>query len=309
LAKLPSILKGEKMSSPHFYVLYLPKLDPELEPEITSILMRSGCLGTEEKLLFTQPNLQLDPKIIKQKTKHLLAYFEQAPDPELIDVLSNTYELRDLRVEQQAHQDWLAEWKKGYHSFVLTEPFWVVPSWEELPAAPEHCIRIDPGMAFGTGTHATTQMAAHLLQAVVQRQNPLPKTMLDVGCGTGILGILGEKLGISWIHGIDIDPECIRVATENAALNHCQNLLIDDTPIKQIKERFDVVVANIIDGVLRKYSSILKERSNRYLILSGILVENEEMTLDHFINEEWRLIKRLESPDSWVAVLLEKSGA
>src|SRR5690606_14857175 len=113
-------------------------------------------------------------------------------------------------------------------------------------------IYIDPGMAFGTGTHATTKMAAYFVQKLGSqfKKDLKGKSLLDVGTGTAILAMLASHEGVERILGLEIDPEARRVARENIVLNKLTNVEISDKPLEETGEKFDFVVANIIDGVL-----------------------------------------------------------
>src|SRR5690606_13567455 len=115
---------------------------------------------------------------------------------------------------------------------------------------------IDPGMAFGTGTHETTRIAAELMVDAIQSENV--SSVLDVGTGTGILAMIAAKSGARAIDAIDIDPESERVANENFARNGCAEIRASTTPLETIQKQYQMVVANIIDGVLIRLGSGLK---------------------------------------------------
>ena len=122
------------------------------------------------------------------------------------------------RIETQlmAEEEWANAWKKYYKPFRLGEHILIVPSWEEVEAQPGDIrITLDPGMAFGTGTHETTSMCLTMLEQLVKSG----QTVLDIGCGSGILGIAAAKLGAGRVIGSDLDPNAVQVARENAAEN------------------------------------------------------------------------------------------
>jgi ribosomal protein L11 methyltransferase len=242
-----------------------------------------------------------EPEIIERNFKNLDAYFEVEP-AELITLIGKKYPNIKVQSLLQPQKDWLAEWKKGFHAFQIYDRFWVVPSWEKAPADVEP-IFIDPGMAFGTGTHETTQICSELIFKSISQQKI--ESMIDVGTGTGILAFMGYKMGVPLVLGTDNDPEAIRVAQENAAINKVQmELSIKDLP--QIPQKFDLVVANIIDGVLLKMKQnlIQKINPNGKIILSGIIIENDKEFIDDFLKDSGlRIIERIQKGE-WVGYLL-----
>ncbi len=177
-----------------------------------------------------------------------------------------------------------------------------MPSWEN---APQDCIPlfIDPGMAFGTGTHETTQLCAELIYEAI-RQNQI-QSMVDVGTGTGILSFLASKMGVPHVLGTDNDLEAIRVARENAILNNV-NMEFSHQDLSQISQRFDLVVANIIDGILIRLKENLIRKMNPQgkLILSGIILENDQEFKEEFLKgTQLKIEKRLQKGE-WVGYLL-----
>ncbi len=137
-------------------------------------------------------------------------------------------------------------------------------------------------MAFGTGTHETTQLCATLFERI-SREFKF-RSCLDVGTGTGILAILARQLGVERLRATELEPEARRVARENFAANGAKDILLNSEQIEDIDEKFDVVVANIIDGVLVRIQEDLKSRvkPGGWLILSGIISEREREFLWHF---------------------------
>jgi ribosomal protein L11 methyltransferase len=208
---------------------------------------------------------------------------------------------------EEAHKDWLEEWKKGFKPFPLVGPFWVVPSWFEAPAEAEIPLAIDPGMAFGTGTHATTQMAAALLHRVFKKtEGAKAKQVIDVGTGTAILAILARLSGAERVVGIDIDPEATRVARENIERNQVSGVEVQDLLLEEVRESFDLVVANIIDGVLLNLKQDLVRvlKYDGKMILTGILEERENQFIDEFLQGTDLKIELRLAKDEWVGFLL-----
>ncbi len=177
------------------------------------------------------------------------------------------------RVERQAREDWLEGWKKNFRPRSLTADWTVVPSWWPPAAGPPgRRLVIHPGLAFGTGSHETTRLAAVLLE-----KHLVPGwTVLDVGTGSGILAILAHKLGAGQTIAIDIDEEALANARENCRLNGCGRAVVcSHRSLASLEGDFDLVVANIIAPVLLELAPELgrKLRPSGCLILSGILVE------------------------------------
>ncbi len=280
-------------SSNQFAVVLVQKLSRSLEDEVTAILFGAGAEGVSEDLPFIQRDLRYDPEIVETAEVTLKAYFTKLPTE--ADRLSLETELRELAPEilfsviLENHKDWLEEWKKGFVPFLFASPFWIVPKWCEVPvevaATPKHVLLMDPGMAFGTGTHETTQLAAGLIVEWMNRKGAeLRARVLDVGTGTGVLALITERMGATQAVGLDIDPEARRTARENLELNKSNSTKIDDRDIQEIAreckstgEYYDLTIANIIDGVLLVLADDLAAsvKPGGTLILSGILTDRE----------------------------------
>ncbi|HEX5080773.1 MAG TPA: 50S ribosomal protein L11 methyltransferase [Blastocatellia bacterium] len=217
----------------------------------------------------------------------LRAYFNSAPDAEKLreQILGNLklidlpeFALRAIRNLTIADQDWLAEWKKGYEPIAVGRSLLICPSWkiDQARGADRLVIEIDPGMAFGTGTHETTRGCLEMLEKYWNGGS-----LLDVGTGTGILAIAAIKLHPgSRVAGFDVDPEAVEVALENAAING----VADEIEIEVNKlssyngEEFDVVLANLTADVIislaAEFPQVLKPQG--ILIVSGVLSEQTD---------------------------------
>jgi len=162
------------------------------------------------------------------------------------------------------------KWKTHFKSCRINPNLIVLPaSWPYTPKMDEIAIWIKPGMAFGTGMHETTQLCLKAMYKLYAKEHP--KTLLDVGTGTGILAILGEKLGIKEILALDIDPLAIAAAKENFKLNKIKNIKLIHGNIKKINQSFDWVVANLETKIIISLAQELKKLYQKSLILSGIL--------------------------------------
>lgn len=285
-----------------FLRVRLQQVPDNLEDVITQHSFDYGASGVSEALAFVQPDLTYDPQVITPKQRELDIYFSESPARPFFDRLLEWNKNIKWQVFEEEEKDWLEEWKKGFKPFALVEPYWIVPSWFESPVAPEHAIRIDPGMAFGTGTHATTKLASHFLSKRL-KENPGGKapSLLDVGTGTAVLSILASRMGYQPIVGLEIDPEARRVARENVERNDVPVQILDEQ-LEEHHETYDVVVANIIDGVLinLKQPLIRATRLGGDIFLTGILVEREEIFSEGFINSPELTVVRRWQNEEWV---------
>ncbi|MEZ0391280.1 MAG: 50S ribosomal protein L11 methyltransferase [Pseudobdellovibrionaceae bacterium] len=283
-----------------------------LEDVVTGHSFECGASGVSEALAYSQPDLTYDPDILKVKAHDMDVFFNERPGCEFFDRLLEWAPQLKWEIKEEEHKDWLAEWKKGFNSFQLVGPYWIVPSWLPVPPEAEKPITIDPGMAFGTGTHATTKMAAYFVHKLGKTLKPNHQySLIDVGTGTGILAMLAYQEGIQRVLGIEIDPEARRVGRENIERNRLTEIEISDQLLENVRETFDFVVANIIDGVL----ILLKDELLRVLkpggqiFLTGILLEREDDFFADFIEKSpLKVVRRIEK-DEWVGYWLRSPEA
>jgi ribosomal protein L11 methyltransferase len=254
----------------------------------------------------------------------LRAYFEAAPDAEKIKAqIHRALRLSDLpetalrRIDALTipDQDWLAEWKKDYKPVPIGARLLVVPSWEldKVTETDRIIVQIDPGMAFGTGTHETTRGCLELLEKYWPASSPENSALLDVGTGTGILAIAAVKLapGVR-VAAFDIDPEAVDVARENAEINGVAEEL--ELEVKSLAayhgQEFDVVLANLTADVIvplaAEFPQVIKPGGT--LIVSGILREQGDDVKDALGGEGFEAIE--EKPDGeWVTFALRAARA
>lgn len=287
----------------NYYRVRIFAVPDGLEETITQHCFLAGATGLTEALQFVQPDLTYDPRLVERSNHILDAFFIEKPQDSFFDELKSIGPNLSFEIHEEEEKDWLAEWKKGFAPFKLVSDYWVVPSWLDAPDEAKHVIRIDPGMAFGTGTHATTQMASYFVhKACLQDPKISEKSLIDVGTGTAILAMLARRHGMGKVIGIDIDAEATRVARENVKQNSLSEIEISDKEIDQIKDKFDYVVANIIDGVLINLKSHLLRlmKPGGQLFVTGILLEREEPFLENFQRESGlKVVRRIEK-DEWV---------
>ncbi len=184
-------------------------------------------------------------------------------------------EKTQLETEIIADEDWNKTWKAGFKPLPITAHLVIKPTWESYQPGPgEKVIEMDPGMAFGTGHHASTKLALEFIEALFHNTTIPPKTVLDVGTGTGILAMATALFGAQKILAIDNDPEAVKVAEENILRNGLlTKIQADSIALQDISQQFDLVIANIIHDTLIDLASDLAARLNQNgrLILAGIL--------------------------------------
>ena len=178
------------------------------------------------------------------------------------------------KLEQLEDKDWEREWMDNFHPMKFGQRLWVCPSWREVPDPSAVNVMLEPGLAFGTGTHPTTALCLTWLDGL----DLVGKTVVDFGCGSGILSLAALKLGAKKVIGIDIDPQALQASLENAKRNQCEDRLELFLPKDQPKFKADVVVANILAGPLRELAPVIIEyvASNGVLALSGVLEEQAQ---------------------------------
>ncbi|WPM84471.1 50S ribosomal protein L11 methyltransferase [Apirhabdus apintestini] len=179
------------------------------------------------------------------------------------------------KIEQLEDKDWEREWMDNFHPMRFGKRLWICPSWREVPDASAVNVMLDPGLAFGTGTHPTTSLCLEWLDGL----DLTGKTVIDFGCGSGILAIAALKLGAAHAIGIDIDPQAIQASRDNAQRNGVSDKLELWLPQQQPEGlKADVVVANILAGPLRELAPLIGVLpvSGGHLGLSGILASQAE---------------------------------
>ncbi|WP_323922023.1 50S ribosomal protein L11 methyltransferase [Aeromonas caviae] len=174
------------------------------------------------------------------------------------------------KVEQLEDKDWVREWMDHFHPMQFGERLWICPSWRNVPNPDAVNVMLDPGLAFGTGTHPTTALCLQWLDGL----DLAGKTVVDFGCGSGILGIAALKLGAARVIGIDIDPQAIQASRDNAERNGVADQIELYLPADQPQDvEADVVVANILAGPLRELAPLIAGhgKAGSLMALSGVL--------------------------------------
>ena len=202
-------------------------------------------------------------------------------------------------------EDWQDEWKKYFHTVNITDNIVIKPSWDEYePSDNEIVVEIDPGLAFGTGTHETTSLCVEFLEKYAQNK----KKLLDIGCGSGILMLIGKKLGVEKVFGIDIDEKVNDVVLENFSKNGINEnfQVIIGNLVDDVNEKYDLVVSNILVDVLEKLLEDIEKilEKDATVIFSGILNEKEEAFLKKAKNYNLKQIDRKEK-NNWVSLVFK----
>ena len=190
-------------------------------------------------------------------------------------------------------EDWANTWKEHFKPSRIGTRLVIKPTWEEFAAQPDDIIiELDPGMAFGTGTHPTTRLCLESMERIFFHAPPfdtgegsLPAAVLDVGTGSGVLSIAAAKLGAGRVVALDIDPAAVAVAEQNLVQNRIgSSVLISTEPLEKIPGTYDIVLANILAEELVRLGKELfdRVRPHGFLILSGILTEKEELVRTGF---------------------------
>ncbi len=204
-------------------------------------------------------------------------------------------------------EDWAEAWKKYFPILHLSERVVIKPSWLDYTAQPnEIIVEIDPGMSFGTGQHATTSFCLYAIDKMADELDN--KSMLDAGCGSGILSIAAEKLGYNPITAFDYDPDAVRIANENYEINNLNTrAFVDDASTYQAPQQYDLVAANILGHLLKAYrENIVKwVKPGKYLIIAGILTTEFEDVLNSFLELGFDEIER-RTEKEWTSGLLKK---
>ncbi len=208
--------------------------------------------------------------------------------------------------EGMQEENWADSWKKYFKPIPLGRVT-IVPAWESYEAKEgEIIVSIDPGMAFGTGTHETTRLVMKIMQDVVKGG----EAVLDVGCGSGILSICASKLGAKSCNAYDIDPVAVKVTKENAIASGCNNITAGTSDLLRGVEKkadgYDVCVANIVAEIILRMLPDIKDylTPGAPIILSGIVKEREEDIKNASLSLGFT-VERIERENDWVAMLIK----
>lgn len=248
-----------------------------------------------EQALFGEPGMP-PPKDGWQRSRVVALFPTEAGAREaqqLLVVQDFFAECKVLGVAQVPDQDWVRLTQSQFAPVDITPDFWIVPTWHELPAQAVRSIRLDPGLAFGTGTHPTTRMC---LRWIARQQAPLGR-VLDYGCGSGILAIGAAKFGATDIDAVDIDPAAVESTAQNAAANAVT--LRSGLPDKA-QGTYQTVLANILATPLRVLAPLLCAHvaPGGNLVLAGILERQRDELKEAYA--PWLQLEVADTEDGWI---------
>ncbi|MGT2895302.1 50S ribosomal protein L11 methyltransferase [Streptococcus entericus] len=272
-------------------------VDREAQEAVSNLLVELGSQGVmieDSRDYLDKEDLfgEIIPEVAQDDRVTITGYYPDTQDlaaiktsiqAGLAEMVAAGLELGEttLASSELTEEDWADNWKKYYEPTRITHDLTIVPSWTDYePTAGEKVIRLDPGMAFGTGTHPTTKMSLFALSQVLRGG----ETVLDVGTGSGVLSIASSLLGAKEIFAYDLDEVAVRVAEENIQLNATTTNITVSTGdlLRGVTQEADVIVANILADILIHLTAdayrLVKDEG--YLIMSGIIADKWEMVRD-----------------------------
>ena len=268
--------------------------DALMEHGALSAAIEDAYAGTEnEQAIFGEPGMPAEQ--IWQQSKVIALFGEHDEAAAVVKAAAQECGLKDLSYDSETleDQDWVRLTQSQFDPIQISERLWITPSWHKAPAGNTVNLQLDPGLAFGTGSHPTTRLCLKWLDTQLKGG----ESVLDYGCGSGILTIAALKLGAGSAVGVDIDEQAIRASNDNAAQNNVQAhfYLPDGLPQGQ----FDVVVANILANPLRMLGEMLAARTKQggRIVLSGLLAEQSEELGE--IYSQWFDIEPAETEEGW----------
>lgn len=200
----------------------------------------------------------------------------------------------DVQTQIVPDQDWVGATQRQFGPIRISQRLWIVPSWAQPPVAEALNLRLDPGLAFGTGTHPTTWQCLRWLDDHLARGC----SVLDYGCGSGILAIAAKKLGAARVLGVDIDPNAIQASVANATRNEV--VVEFGLPAAVRGETFDVVLANILANPLRVLAPLLAQRAAGWIVLAGILERQAPAVRDAYA--PWVDLEAVYPSEGWTCL-------
>ena len=311
------------------------KTKTEAEDIVISTLAEVGIEGVEiqdKQPLTEEDKAQMFVDIMPEGpaddgVAYLNFYLEEDADKEAIlkdvrealDDLKNFMDIGEATIEesQTEDKDWINNWKKYFSSFTIGDIL-IKPTWEDVKPedADKFMIEIDPGISFGTGKHETTQLCIKQLIKYIEGAKEAP-TVLDVGCGSGILSIVALKLGAKEVVGTDLDADCMISTRDNMQVNHLDEKLgtfyvgnlIDDTELQKKvgTEKYDIVVANILADVIIPMAPVIPDRLKEggYFITSGI-IDFKENEVKEAIEAAGLKVIEINHQGEWVNITAQK---
>lgn len=241
-------------------------------------------------------------EVVKVSTMYELGDkdFEANLEANLEELKKNGIQFGEILKGEIDAADYENEWKK-YYNPIKTKNITIVPTWIEYnPGKDEKIMRLDPGMAFGTGSHATTRMCLELMSVE-------GKDVIDVGCGSGILGIAAKICGAKSVYMCDIDAQAVEFATKNAELNNVV-ATIEKADLLEGEQQADFIFANITADILMRFSKSIGKhlRENGTIVLSGIIDTRLDEVIQCYQSAGYQIVERMEI-DDWRALKLKRA--
>lgn len=241
-------------------------------------------------------------EVVKVSTMYELGDkdFEANLEANLEELKKNGVQFGEILKGEIDAADYENEWKK-YYNPIKTKNITIVPTWIEYnPGKDEKIMRLDPGMAFGTGSHATTRMCLELMDVE-------GKDVIDVGCGSGILGIAAKICGAKSVYMCDIDAQAVEFATKNAELNNVV-ATIEKTDLLEGEQQADFIFANITADILMRFSKSIGKhlRENGTIVLSGIMDTRLDEVIQCYESAGYQIVERM-AIDDWRALKLKRA--
>lgn len=277
--------------------------DALLECGAVSIDMTDADAGTaDERPLFGEPGAA---EQIWRRQKITALFDEAVAADALIRTVLSSLDLQplgDIAIAGVADQDWVLSTQQQFEPIQVSERMWIVPTWCEPPNPRALNLRLDPGLAFGTGSHPTTWQCLRWLEANL----PKGARVLDYGCGSGVLAIAAKKLGAGRVLGVDIDPPAVRATLDNACANGVEVEAIG--PDQVPAERFDVVVANILSNPLKVLAPLLADFTapRGSIVLAGILDTQADEVARCY--RPWFEMTTYSDKDGWACITGRRIG-
>lgn len=259
----------------------LGTLNPEL---LECALFNAGAMSVTLTDAQDTPVLEPAPgeTPLWPSTRFTALFDENTSEQEVVEALQAELDtpLPPHGMEQLEDRAWEREWMKDFHPMDFGHGLWVCPHGQEVPEQHATVVYLDPGLAFGTGTHETTALCLEWLGDAQVRG----KQVMDFGCGSGILAVAALKLGASLAHGVDIDPQALEASLDNAQRNGVEKKLSFPDPNQLSHQGYDIVLANILAAPLVSLAGQLLAicRPGGDLVLSGILAEQSQMVRDAY---------------------------
>ena len=300
----------------------------ENEDIVSSILYEVGAMG----LTIEDPNdiVELtkrvddwdfiDDSLFQSESEGIIikAYYSELEDLiSIVEKVKNRLEIEPILAGEKLlgkviistvdEKDWAESWKQYYKPKRIGEKIVIKPTWEDFEEKPgDIIIELDPGMAFGTGTHETTIMCAEALESHVKTNS----TVFDIGCGSGVLSIVAAKLGAKEVIGVDLDQVCVKVSNENIEMNKVEDIIEirKGNLLDVVKGKANIIVANIIAEIIASITgdigSFLEE--DGLFISSGIIIEKIPLVENALVENGFKILE-VRKMNSWACIIASKN--